>query len=339
MSYTVQFPGLGFSVKVSTDAFTIGSLTVKWYGIIIAAAFLLAFVYAYKSCKKLRIDRDSFIDVVLVGVICGIIGARLYYVLCYPGDKYWNDPLQIFNITEGGLGFYGGLIGGVLGGLLMAKIHKMPVCPILDAVAPAFLLAQSIGRWGNFVNQEAFGTKTDLPWRMLSVNTQEVVGGAAHPCFFYESVWCLIGFILLHVLTRKARRYDGQIAIGYLIWYGLGRFMIEGLRTDSLMLPFLNLRVSQVVALASVLIGVILLVLLRNNTHLTGCGAKKIMELNNIEDLIREEKIREEEELMAGPSTIFGDMEVDVDESDALGDEPETKEENAEEKKEEGEEE
>ena len=115
MSYTVQFPGLGFSVKVSTDAFTIGSLTVKWYGIIIAAAFLLAFVYAYKSCKKLRIDRDSFIDVVLVGVICGIIGARLYYVLFYPGDKYWNDPLQIFNITEGGLGFYGGLIGGVLG--------------------------------------------------------------------------------------------------------------------------------------------------------------------------------------------------------------------------------
>lgn len=326
MTYTVQFPGLGFSVNVNTDAFTLGSFTVKWYGILIAAAFLLAFLYAYKSCKKLRINQDSFIDVVLVGVICGIIGARLYYVIFYPGDKYWNNPLEILNITEGGLGFYGGLIGGVVGGLIMAKIHKMPILPILDVIGPSFLLGQAIGRWGNFVNQEAFGTATDLPWRMLSSNTQEVVGGAAHPCFFYESMWCLIGFILLHVLTRKVRRYDGQIALCYMIWYGAGRFVIEGLRTDSLMTPVLHLRVSQVVALASVLAGIVLLIVFRKRTKLTGCGSQKVMELNNIFDIIEEEKIQEEEKIMEGPSTIFGDMDIDDDEGDALADEVPAKE-------------
>ena len=208
----------------------------------------------------------------------------------------------------------------------MAKIHKMPILPILDVIGPAFLLGQAIGRWGNFVNQEAFGTATDLPWRMLSSNTQEVVGGAAHPCFFYESMWCLIGFILLHALTRKARRYDGQIALCYMIWYGAGRFVIEGLRTDSLMTPVLNLRVSQVVALASVLAGIILLIVFRKRTKLTGCGSQKVMELNNIFDIIEEEKIQEEEKIMEGPSTIFGDMDIDDDEGDALADEVPAKE-------------
>lgn len=314
-TYNVQFPNLGWSFKISDTAFTIGNFTIKWYGVIIAVGFLLAFIYGMVSCKKMRIDQDKLIDVVIVGIIGGIVGARLYYVAFDTSNQYINNPISILYITNGGLGIYGGVIGGLLFGGIMAKIRKLKVPAVLDVAVLGFLIGQAIGRWGNFVNQEAFGRKTDVLWAMQSENTVELTGGAVHPCFLYESLWCLVGFILLHIFTRKFRRYDGQTFLLYLVWYGVGRFFIEGLRTDSLYTPIFTLRVSQVVAAATVIAAVALLIVFRNKTSLSGCGSKKIMELNGIVDDVPAEEVDD------GISTIFGDLGNDLDKTDALTDE------------------
>ncbi len=302
--YHVEFPSLGITFNVNRTAFQIGSFSVQWYGILIAVGVLLAFLYAMRSCKKFRLDEDRLIDAVLVGLVGGIIGARLYYVLFYPGSRYLDNPLEIFALRDGGLGIYGGVIGGLLCGALMAKFRKLKVGAVLDLASLGFLIGQCIGRWGNFVNQEAFGVETDLPWGMSSEATAAVASGPVHPCFLYESLWCLLGFVLLHMFSRKLRRYDGQVFLGYVIWYGVGRFFIEGLRTDSLITPFLDLRVSQLVAAASVLAAAVLLVVFRKRTSLSGCGSRKVMALNGITD---EEP---EEDIMESQSTLFEDMAV-----------------------------
>ena len=314
--HTVQFPGLGLKFTVNPTAFSIGNFTIQWYGVIIAVGFLLAFLYVMASCKKFRMDQDRLIDAVIVGILGGIVGARLYYVLFYPGDQYLKNPISILYVWNGGLAIYGGVIGGLLCGALMARLRKLGIPAVLDLAVLGFLIGQTIGRWGNFVNQEAFGTQTDLPWGMLSERTQEVVsGGPVHPCFLYESLWCLLGFVLLHIFSRKFRRYDGQVFILYLIWYGIGRFFIEGLRTDSLITPFVNLRVSQLLAFVTVIAGVAMLLIFRGRTSLTGCGAPKVMALNGIRDEIPEEEQDD------GVSTIFGDLENDLDHTDALAEE------------------
>ena len=283
MTHHVTFPDLGLSFDINPTAFAIGDFTVQWYGVIIGFGFLLAIIYAIFSCKKMRIKDDALFDAVIVGLICGVIGARLYYVIFYPGDYYLKNPAAIFAIKDGGLGIYGGIIGGLLGGGIMAKIRKIKVPAVLDLASLGFLIGQGIGRWGNFMNQEAFGGHTDLPWRMMSANTEKVAAGGVHPCFLYESILCLLGFVALHFFTRKMRRYDGQTFLLYIAWYGFIRFFIEGLRTDSLMIPYINLKVSQVVAAASVIAAVIALIVLRRRTSLSGCGNKAIMELNGID--------------------------------------------------------
>lgn len=263
-SYHITFPGLGnwATFDVNPVAFSIGNFEVRWYGIIIAVGAMLALAYALFNCKRFGINSDKLIDAVIVGFITGIIGARLYYVIFYPDPQYWNNPLSIFNIKEGGLAIYGGIIGGLLGGIPVIKHHKQNVFAVLDIAVIGFLIGQGIGRWGNFVNQEAFGVATDLPWRMVSQATQ---GIGVHPCFLYESLWCLLGVLVLHLLSKK-RKYDGQIFLLYLVWYGAERFLVEGLRTDSLYI--FNLRVSQLVALATALTGVVLLIVFRNRTSL-----------------------------------------------------------------------
>ena len=299
--YHVEFPGLGIEVNINPDAFSIGGYTIRWYGILIAVGFLLAFIYAMRSCKAMKIDQNRLVDVVIVGVILGIIGARLYYVLFYPGTTYRDDPIKILYITEGGLAIYGGVIGGLLGASIMAKIRKVSIPAMLDVASLGFLIGQAIGRWGNFINQEAFGTKTDSFLRMQSEATLAEVGGAAHPCFLYESVWCILGFVLLHFFTRKARRYDGQTFLLYIIWYGVGRFFIEGIRTDSLIV-FGTIRVSQLLAAISVFAALILLFVFRNRTKLSGSGKKEIMLLNSMSDTVP----GTEEAAQFG--TIFGDL-------------------------------
>jgi phosphatidylglycerol:prolipoprotein diacylglycerol transferase len=308
--YHVQFPSLGINVNINPVAFSIGNLTVKWYGVIIAVAFLLAFFYVMASCKKFKMDDDKLLDAVIVGIIGGIVGARLYFVLFFAGDEYLKNPMLIFQIWNGGLGIYGGIIGGMLCGALMAKLRKINVATVLDLAALGFLIGQSIGRWGNFVNQEAFGVETNLPWGMVSENTSLVASGAVHPCFLYESLWCALGFVLLHIFSRKFRRYDGQVFLLYLVWYGVGRFFIEGLRTDSLLTPILPIRISQLVAAVTVLTAVVLLIVFRKRTSLAGCGSKKVMELNGTVDTVPEELIED------NSSTIFDESTGSEEEAD-----------------------
>lgn len=282
MTHLVQFPKLGISVEVNPIALQFGDFKIYWYGIIIGVGFLLAILYGFSSCRKMNINKDHLFDAIIAGLIGGIVGARLYYVIFYPGDKYLLNPLEIFNIKEGGLGIYGGIIGGLLCGALVAKWRKMNVFAVLDVASLGYLIGQGIGRWGNFVNQEAFGCATDLPWGMYSDRTAEEVVGNVHPCFLYESLACLLGFVLLHFFTRRLRQYDGQTFLLYIVWYGITRFFIEGLRTDSLLLPGIDLRVSQVLAAASALAAVVLLLIFRKRRKLSGCGGRRAMEASGV---------------------------------------------------------
>ncbi len=261
--FTVQFPKLGWSIDINQVAFAIGDFKVYWYGIIIGTGFLLALLYALFALKRFGLDKEDFFDCVLIGLITGVIGARLYYVL-FRWDYYVQHLDEIFMIHNGGLAIYGGIIGGLLGGCITAKIKKISIPAILDVAVLGFLIGQGLGRWGNFFNQEAFGTPTDLPWGMLSENTN---GVAVHPCFLYESLWCFLGFVLLHFFSKKFRKYDGQIFLLYLVWYGFERMIVEGLRTDSLYLPFGDIRVSQLLAALTCITGIVLLIVFRKRTY------------------------------------------------------------------------
>lgn len=255
VSYNVEFPGLGWSFNISPRAVSIGSFNIYWYGIIIAVGFILAVIYAMKATKRHKVDDDKLLNCAIVGLITAVIGARLYYV-AFRWDYFKNDLTGIFNIHEGGLAIYGGLIGALIGGLTVAKIQKMKIPPVLDLAALGFLIGQGIGRWGNFTNQEAFGTPTNLPWRMVS----EATGGiGVHPCFLYESLWCLLGFVILHFYS-KHQKFDGEIFLLYIVWYGFERTVVEGLRTDSLYLPFAPIRVSQLLSLLLFATGIVLLI-------------------------------------------------------------------------------
>lgn len=263
--YNVHFPYMGLSFKISPVAFKIGNTSVYWYGLIICTAFVLSLLYAYKNAPRFSLDKNSMIDVGLVGIIAGIVGARLYYVLFFPGDTYVKNPIKIFYINQGGLGIYGGLILGILGGLITAKFKKLNLFAVLDVASISFLLGQAIGRWGNFFNQEAFGVRADFLLAMSSEATGRI---PVHPCFLYESLWCLLGFVLLHLFSKNYRKYNGQIFLLYVAWYGLERFFVEGIRTDSLLIPHTNLRVSQLIAALSFLVSIILLIVFRNRGNI-----------------------------------------------------------------------
>lgn len=258
MVYNVSFPGLGLQFEINPVALQLGGLTIKWYGVLIALGLVLALIYALNVCKRrYGVTQDKLLDCVLVGIITAIIGARLYYV-AFKWDVYSQDPISILYINEGGLAIYGGLIGALIGGLIVAKIVKVNIPALLDIACLGFLIGQGVGRWGNFMNQEAFGTPTDLPWGMVSENTGNI---AVHPCFLYESLWCLLGFVLLHFFSKKFRKYDGQIFLMYMVWYGFERMIVEGLRTDSLYTPFFNLRVSQIFSLVIMVVGLVFLII------------------------------------------------------------------------------
>ena len=219
MTYNVTFPHLGLEFNINPVAFSIGNFHVYWYGIIIAAGFLLALIYASFSCKKMNIDINRLFDVVNCWPHHRGNFRALFYVVFYPGDKYWKTPWRSSRFTTEALAIYGGIIGAVVFGSLMAKLRKLKVTAVLDIAALGFLIGQCVGRWGNFINQEAFGSATELPWGMHSENTAAVVDGNVHPCFLYESLLCLLGFVLLHFFTRRFRRYDGQTFLLYIVWY------------------------------------------------------------------------------------------------------------------------
>lgn len=254
---TISFPGLGLSFNPSRVAFSIGSKPIYWYGIIIAAGFLLAVYYAMRRADQFGLTQDNIIDMLICAVPLAIIGARAYYCL-FSWNLYKDDPIRVLYIWEGGLAIYGGVIGAVVGLFIYTKVKKVKTSAMLDIGGLGLLIGQSIGRWGNFMNREAFGAQTDSFLRMGLTDTS----GATiyvHPTFLYESVWNAIGLLILHFYSKR-RKFDGQIFLMYLGWYGLGRMFIEGLRTDSLYVGSSNLRVSQLLAGVCFLAVVIFLV-------------------------------------------------------------------------------
>ena len=252
MNYsTISFPALGIELD-PLRSFSIGPLNIHLYGVIIAFGLVLAVVYGMRRCKQFGFREDDIIDGVLWIVPYAVICARAYYCI-FSWEEFANDPVSVFYIWKGGLAIYGGVLGAAVGVVVYAKLKRLKLPALLDLVALGFLIGQSIGRWGNFFNREAFGEATESFLRMGLFNKATGAFEYYHPTFLYESVWNAVGFVLLHILSKK-RSYDGQIALGYVAWYGLGRTMIEALRTDSLYWgPF---RVSQLLAAVSCILAV-----------------------------------------------------------------------------------
>ena len=244
----ISFPTFGIEWDPQRY-FAIGSLNVYVYGIIIATGLLLAVWYAYRRSRQFGLVPDDIADGVLCVTPFAFLCARLYYCVFYWEEGgYGDNLLSILYIWEGGIAIYGGVIGAILGILVFCKVKKLKVGAVLDIVALGFLIGQCVGRWGNFFNREAFGSETLNFMRMGLYNTITKTVEYHHPTFLYESLWNLVGFIGLHFLSKR-RKYDGQIALGYAAWYGLGRTLIEGLRTDSLYWG--DFRVSQLLAAVS----------------------------------------------------------------------------------------
>ena len=284
----IVFPKLGVEFEL-TQGFSLGALQVNYYGVIIALGLLMAVVYALMRRKQFGLTEDDLLDGVLMIVPVAIIFTRAYYCIFNWGE-FKDNPVEVFDIWHGGLAIYGGVIGAVLGIIAYCHFKKLKIATVLDITMLGFLIGQCIGRWGNFFNVEAFGSYTDgllamrIPASALVIPSdasaaymaqvellkQKAVEGGyvgfyqVHPTFLYESLWTLSGFVLLHFLSKK-RRYDGQIALGYAAWYGLGRAFVEGLRADSLWWgPF---RVSQLLAAVSCLAAVVALLALSFKSH------------------------------------------------------------------------
>ncbi len=263
----VSFPGLGLDFQLRRWAFEIFGLPIYWYGIIIALAFLAAVLLGLRSCRRYDIEPDNVLDMVLFAAPAAIVGARLYYVI-FSWDQYKNNLIDIFKIRDGGLAIYGGVIAAVLVAWIYGRVKKMSFLNIMDFAAPYIVLGQGIGRWGNFVNQEAFGTATQLPWRMNGDIPDKYLSGltnaldpakwGVHPTFLYESLWDLAVFFFLLWYRKKKKKLSGEVLFLYLIFYGIGRFVIEGLRTDSLYLG--SLRVSQLLSALLVLVFAVLFI-------------------------------------------------------------------------------
>ena len=263
--YFKMFGEHGFNVASTAFRFSLfgNEIQIQWYGVIIAFGFLLAVLFGGRMAYKWRMNLDKMIDVLIGGTIGGVAGARLYYILFHL-ESFKGDFWEIFRIWNGGLAIYGGLIGGLLGAFVVCKIRKLNFLSLMDLAAMSFLIGQGIGRWGNFTNQEAFGANTGLPWGMWSdkvanyiymnqgmfaahgiqANPDEFV----HPTFLYESLWCLLSFGVIYLICRKWRMFSGQLILCYGVLYGAERFVVEGMRLDSLYIGGGNVRVSQLLS-------------------------------------------------------------------------------------------
>ena len=274
----VYFDGLGIDFDLPSVAFSIGSYEVHWYGIIIAFGFALAVLYGGRMAYKWKMSLDGMVDVLLWGTVFGIVCARAYYVI-FQWDYYSVHPSEIIAIWNGGIAIYGGIIGALIGAKIGCKVGKINFQNLLDLGALGLLIGQGIGRWGNFFNQEAFGTNTDTAlFRMWSLKISNTLAQdqadllakgmevdpqtAVHPTFLYESVWCLAVFVLLHIVVTKCRKFKGEIFLLYGIFYGLERTVVEGMRTDSLYIANTTIRVSQLLSAVIVVVFTIWLIVM-----------------------------------------------------------------------------
>lgn len=264
MHYNISFPNLGIYLDHVGKSISVFGFEIAYYGIIIGLAILIGFLIATSEAKRTRQNPEDYLDMGIIGVIAGIAGARIFYVV-FSWDMYKDNLLDIFNLREGGLAIYGGVIAAVIAVFIMARVKHLSPFQILDTVAMAILNGQMLGRWGNFFNREAFGEYTDSLFAMrlpldavrsgdvteLMREHMERIDGVSyiqvHPTFLYESLWCCALLIIL-VLYRKHKKYEGELFLMYIFGYGLGRVWIEGLRTDQLLIPGIGLPVSQVIA-------------------------------------------------------------------------------------------
>ena len=279
----ISFPNLGITVDPSPVAFTIFGKEIYWYGIIIACGFLLAVLYMIYRAKTFGLTQDDVLDLVLWAVPIGVVCARLYYCVFY-WDLYRDNPISMLYIWEGGLAIYGGIIGGAITVLVLSRVKKIPPLVMLDNASMGVIIGQICGRWGNFMNREAHGSVTDSFFKM---GLADAAGNITyyHPTFLYESVWNLVGFLGLHFYCRKSK-FDGEVFLLYVAWYGLGRAWIEGLRTDSLYLFSTGIRVSQLVAAVSFIAaaGAIAFVLLKKKPKPENLFANRIHESPDTQD-------------------------------------------------------
>ena len=264
MHTEISFPNLGIYLKNVGKSIDLFGIEIAYYGIIIGTAILLGFWIAAREAKRTGQNPENYLDMGIIGVNAGIVGARLYYVI-FSWDMYKDNLLDIFNLREGGLAIYGGVIAAVISVLVLAKVKHLSAPQIFDTIAMALLNGQMLGRWGNFFNREAFGGYTDSLFAMRlpldAVRSSDVteqmrrhierIDGVSyiqvHPTFLYESLWCMVLLIILFAY-RKHKKYEGELFLMYLFGYGLGRFWIEGLRTDQLLLPGVGIAVSQLLA-------------------------------------------------------------------------------------------
>ncbi len=340
----IEFPNLfSGSFAIGRVAFTLFGIDIYWYGIIIALGVILGFTYALKSAKKFGLIADHVFDVAFVAIIFGFIGARAYYCI------FIDSSINFFDLRHGGLAIYGGIILAAIAAAVACVIRKVKLPALLDLGGLGLLIGQAIGRWGNFVNQEAYGEPTagTLPWGMtgtsIIVDPQVVemqnkldaagegVYALVHPCFLYESLWCILGFVILHIYSRKLRSFDGEVFLLYAMWYGLGRFFIEGLRTDSLMIG--DFRVSQLVAAGSFAIALVLFItgkikLTKKNGYVIYCNtdaSKEHIEAYEKHQLMLEEKAKAKKamkkaEQETAPSILVDDDEDIVPDGDGISD-------------------
>ena len=264
---SISFPMLGdwsINPPSSIDFFGTG-FQIYFYGVIIAAGFILAALYCAHRAPEFGIKSDDIYEFIIWLIPICIVGARLYYVL-FKLDYYIANPSEIFAIRDGGLAIYGGIIFGIITGIIWAKRKGYKVFALADIAAFGLLIGQAVGRWGNFMNREAFGAQTDIFCRM---GLTDITGTIyVHPTFLYESLWNFVGLIILHFWSKKGnRKYDGQIFWMYIFWYGLGRAWIEGLRTDSLYIGSTDLRVSQVLAAVSAISALVILIINKRKNH------------------------------------------------------------------------
>jgi len=258
---TISFPifGDGFIINVPRYIEVFG-FRLYLYGLFITAGFFLAALYLIRRHETVGLTKDNVLDLVIMAVPCGLVGARLYYILFnfnqYFGPGKWQNILMF---REGGLAVYGGVIGGAIAFFIYSRIKKIHYGKLLDAAGFGLFIGQAVGRWGNFFNREAYGIQTEVPWRMgLTTGVRTIY---VHPAFLYEMLWNVCGLILMHIYSRKTKaKYHGQYFLFYVAWYGFGRFLIEGIRTDSLIISGTDIRVSQLLAALSFSAAVILLI-------------------------------------------------------------------------------
>lgn len=320
--YDVTIFGIDLAVKPVAFTIPIGEgWDIYWYGIIISIGFLAALLYGFRNAARFQLDVDRMIDVVLVATPVAIVFARVYYLL-FDGVKVTSFR-DIVDIHNGGLAIYGGIIGAFAAGIVMSKIRKVNTLALFDLASLGFLLAQGIGRWGNFVNQEVYGKETGSTfWGMTSNRIQQELytDALVHPLFLYESLWCILGFILLHIYSKKRKvKWNGEIFLGYAVWYGFGRFFNELLRAEDYQLKIGTLPVSVLVSALVFVAGLVLLILFRNKATRAELDTQEYAPIfGELEEELSEEipdEGEEDEQPEAGDDTEPADLNAESEDT------------------------